>query len=96
MRRFAIWLGLLGLWMAPAWAAASAPLTSLRQIHILSNDQARQALPVAFAATVTYYDPALMGLWVQDAGDALYVETWTQAKLVPGDHAGQLSAHCGG
>ena len=85
MRRFAIWLGLLGLWMAPAWAAASAPLTSLRQIHILSNDQARQALPVAFAATVTYYDPALMGLWVQDAGDALYVETWTQAKLVPGD-----------
>jgi diguanylate cyclase (GGDEF)-like protein len=85
MRRFVAWFGLLGLWALPAWAATPGPLTSLRQIHALTNRQAREALPVAFAATVTYYDPALMGLWVQDGGDAIYVETWTPAKLVPGD-----------
>ena len=60
-------------------------LTSLRKIHILTNDQARNALPVAFTATVTYFDRGLMGLWVQDGDVAIYVETWTQTKLVPGD-----------
>jgi diguanylate cyclase (GGDEF)-like protein len=85
MRRFVVVLGLFCLWAVPTRAVAPALLTSLRQIHLLSNDQARQALPVAFAATVTYYDPALMGLWVQDGGEAIYVETWTHTKLAPGD-----------
>lgn len=85
MKRFAVWLGLVCLWAMPCRAAAPAPLTSLRQIHALTNDQAGQGLPVAFTATVTYYDPALMGLWVQDAGQAIYVETLTKPSLAAGD-----------
>jgi diguanylate cyclase (GGDEF)-like protein len=85
MRRSLVWFGLLLLWVMPAYATGPAPLASLRQIRDLSNDQARQALPVAFQAVVTYYDPALWGLWVQDAGQAIYVETGTATRLVPGD-----------
>jgi diguanylate cyclase (GGDEF)-like protein len=85
MRRLAVWLGLLCLWASPSWAAATAPLTSLLQVHNLSNEQAGQGLPVALAATVTYYDPALMGLWVQDGGQAIYVEALSKLNVVPGD-----------
>lgn len=42
-------------WFCTAMAAERAPLTSLRTIHTLSNDQAGQGLPVAFEATVTYF-----------------------------------------
>ena len=41
-------------WASVAWAAAPAPLTTLPAIHVLSNEQASHALPVAFEATVTY------------------------------------------
>lgn len=85
MRRSIGWCGLLLLWVMPAYATGPAALSSLRQIHDLSNAQAHQALPAAFEATVTYYDPALWGLWVQDAGQAIYVETATATRLVPGD-----------
>jgi len=85
MRRFTVWLGLVCLWALPASALSSPPLTSLRQVHNLRNDQAAQGLPVALAATVTYYDPALMGLWVQDDGQAIYVETLSKPVLAPGD-----------
>jgi diguanylate cyclase (GGDEF)-like protein len=70
----------------PAMGAASPqPLTTLDQIHALTNAQADQAFPVAFEATVTLYDRPLFGLWVQDRGHAIYVETATPANLVPGD-----------
>jgi diguanylate cyclase (GGDEF)-like protein len=69
----------------PVQASAVAALTSLRQIHNLTNVQADAGVPVAFAATVTYYDPGLQGLWVQDDGVALYVQTATISRLVPGD-----------
>ncbi|HTV16588.1 MAG TPA: GGDEF domain-containing protein [Acidobacteriaceae bacterium] len=69
----------------PAVEAAPPALTTLGQVHSLSNAQANQALPVAFTATVTLYDRPLFGLWVQDAGQAVYVETGTPKNLVPGD-----------
>jgi diguanylate cyclase (GGDEF)-like protein len=85
MKRTSGWLGLLIVWALVAYAGAPQPLTRLSQIHALSNDQAQAGLPVAFEATVTYYDPGLPGLWVQDGGVAVYVEAFTRATLAPGD-----------
>jgi diguanylate cyclase (GGDEF)-like protein len=68
-----------------ACAAPTAPLTSLRAIHALSNAEASQVLPVAFEATVTYF-PGYQGLlFVQDDDLAVFVLYTTKSKLVPGD-----------
>jgi diguanylate cyclase (GGDEF)-like protein len=64
---------------------AQAPLTSLRQIHALSNDQATHKLPVAFEATVTYFRGYEKTMFVQDGDAAIYVQATTNAKLQPGD-----------
>ena len=78
---FAILLG-----CAPAgWATAPIALTSLRAIHTLTNEQARQALPVAFQATVTYFRSYERSLFVQEGDVAIYVAATTNADLVPGD-----------
>jgi diguanylate cyclase (GGDEF)-like protein len=66
-------------------AEAQAPLTSLRQIHALTNDQAIHSLPVAFEATVTYFRGYEKTLFVQDGDVAIYVQAITDAKLSPGD-----------
>ncbi len=42
-------------------------------------------MPVAFEATVTYYDKTNVDLFVQDGNDAIYVETKTNEDLVTGD-----------
>ncbi len=71
---------------APAcWAAASAPLTTLRAVAALTNDQASRRQPVAFEATVTYYVRTLKNLDVQDGDIGIYVKTTNDAVLVPGD-----------
>jgi diguanylate cyclase (GGDEF)-like protein len=85
MRSSSIWLQFLFLCIVPIHASAPQPLDSLRQIHALSNGQADRGVPVAFEATVTHYDPGLLGLWVQDDGLAVYVETGVGTKLVLGD-----------
>jgi diguanylate cyclase (GGDEF)-like protein len=72
-------------WGAAVSAAAPAPLTTLRAIHALTNAEADQGLPVAFEATVTYYNGAIYTLFVQDGGAAIYVTPTRNAKLVPGD-----------
>ncbi|MGA2085859.1 MAG: GGDEF domain-containing protein [Terracidiphilus sp.] len=77
---FAIILG----WASAAWAAP-APLTTLRAIHALTNDQASHALPVTFEATVTYFRSYEHLLFVQDGDVAIYVRPPTSAQLVPGD-----------
>ena len=41
---------LLG-WAAAAWSATPATLTTLSQIHALTNAEASKELPVAFEAT---------------------------------------------
>jgi diguanylate cyclase (GGDEF)-like protein len=61
------------------------PLTSIHAIHILPKSEAQTGLPVAFEATVTYYNRSDVDLFVQDGGEAIYVETKPGEDLVPGD-----------
>ena len=70
---------------ASALAADPAPLTSLRAIHAVTNEQAKAALPVAFEATVIYYRDYEKTMFVQDGDVAIYVQPTTTLKLVPGD-----------
>jgi diguanylate cyclase (GGDEF)-like protein len=68
-------------------AAFSAPatITSLTAIHKLTNQQAGQATPAEFEATVTYYAKGSIDLFVEDNGMAIYVQVPTNLDLVPGD-----------
>jgi diguanylate cyclase (GGDEF)-like protein len=68
-----------------AWSAEPGPLTTLHAIHSLKKDEARAGLPVAFDATVTYYNSSDVDLFVQDGDEAIYVETKPNEDLVPGD-----------
>ncbi|HUN86130.1 MAG TPA: GGDEF domain-containing protein [Terracidiphilus sp.] len=73
-------------WTLHASAASPpAPLTTLHAIHLLTKDKAGKGLPVVFEATVTYYNPSDVDLFVQDGGEAVYVETKRNEPLVPGD-----------
>lgn len=72
-------------WDADAWAAQPATLTTLQAIKTLAKDEAGKGLPVAFEATVTYYNPSDVDLFVQDGGEAVYVETKRNEALIPGD-----------
>jgi diguanylate cyclase (GGDEF)-like protein len=72
-------------WAAVAWAAAPAPITTLRALSSLSNAQAGKSLPVAFEATVTYYAKGDVDLFVQDGDLAIYVEAPRNANVDPGD-----------
>jgi diguanylate cyclase (GGDEF)-like protein len=75
---------LLG-WNTAAGAAVPAPLTTLRAVQAITNEQASQAPPVAFEATVTYFRDYEKTMFVQDGDSAIYVYLTTQVKLVPGD-----------
>jgi len=68
-----------------ARAAEPAPLTTLHAIHSLSRAEAAAGLPVAFEATVTYYSKTDIDLFVQEAGQAIYVETTPNQNLTLGD-----------
>ena len=68
-----------------AWAAGPAALTTLHAIHALSKADAQKGLPVAFEATVTYYTRTGIDLFVQDGGEAIYVETRPFQDLTLGD-----------
>ena len=70
---------------AIAWAEAPAPLTTLRAISALTNDQATQQLPVAFEATVTYFPGYDNLLFMQDGDQAIFVLATTPVNLLPGD-----------
>jgi diguanylate cyclase (GGDEF)-like protein len=73
-------------WVSAAWGAATpAPLTTLQEIHGLTNAKASLGLPVAFEATVTYYPGYAHLLFVQDGSQAIFVLATTDAKLAPGD-----------
>ncbi len=66
-------------------AATPAPLTTLRAVAALTNAEASQHQPVFFEATVTYYRGYERNLFVQDGGDAIYVDAPSTLNLVPGD-----------
>ena len=72
-------------WAAAVWAATPLPLTTVKAIHNLTDAEARQGLPVAFEATVTYFRQYQKNLYVQDDGAATFVKATTDLKLVPGD-----------
>lgn len=69
---------------ASAWAAPP-PLTTLQAIRSLSRAEANQGLPVAFAATVTYYDNTGIDLFVQDGDAAIYIFAEPNAHWLTGD-----------
>lgn len=68
-----------------AWAAGPATITTLHNIRTLTKAEARNGLPVAFEATVTYYNRSDIDLFVQDGEEAIYVETKANEDLAPGD-----------
>lgn len=67
------------------WSQTPAILTSLNQIHALSNQQARSAPPVAFEATVTDVRVYERMMFVQDGDIAIFVYTPANIKVAPGD-----------
>jgi len=78
---FAIILG----WASTACAAPPGALTTLHAVRSITGAEARQGLPVAFEATVTYYDANGVDLFVQQGNEAIYVESKPHENLVPGD-----------
>ncbi len=68
-----------------AWSAEPGVLTTLHAVHALSKAEAARERPVAFEATVTYYNRNDVDLFVQEGGEAVYVETQPQQDLTPGD-----------
>jgi len=68
-----------------AFAADPAPLTTLHAVRTLTLADAQRGIPVAFEATVTYYNPIDVDLFVQDGDDAIYVEAKISETLLPGD-----------
>jgi diguanylate cyclase (GGDEF)-like protein len=64
---------------------AAGTVTSLAEIHKLTNADASRAVPVAFEATVTFFLPYERTLFVQDGQDAIYVQATTNLALKPGD-----------
>jgi diguanylate cyclase (GGDEF)-like protein len=65
--------------------AQPAPLSTLRAIRALSNQQASQGLPVQFQATITYVRTYARELFVEDGDQGLFVDWATQNLLQPGD-----------
>ena len=85
--RFPAWfaLAIAAGWIPAARAAGPEQLTTLHAVHSLSRERAQSGLPVAFDATVTYYSPTNVDLFVQDGDEAIYVETKPNETLIPGD-----------
>ena len=71
--------------LAAAFAAEPDVLLTLHAVRSLTKTEAQRGLPVSFEATVTYYNKSDVDLFVQEAGDAIYVETKRNQDLTPGD-----------
>ena len=70
---------------ALACGQSPAPLTSLAQIHTLTNEEAAKHIPVDFQATVTYFRNYEHTLFVQDGGAPIYVNAPSDVIAIPGD-----------
>ena len=68
-----------------ALAGSPAPLTSVRAVHGITNEQAAQSIPVQFQATVNYYSRGDIDMFVQDGSFAQYVEAPRDLPVVLGD-----------
>ena len=71
--------------LAASGAAPSTPPNTLHAISALTNDEARQAIPVEFEATVGYSRGYENLLFVQDGTDAIFVRPPTGTQLATGD-----------
>jgi diguanylate cyclase (GGDEF)-like protein len=85
MKRLVPAFAVILVWASIACAAPPGALTTLHAIRSLTGAKARQELPVAFAATVTYYDNNGVDLFVQQDNEAVYVESKPHEGLAPGD-----------
>jgi diguanylate cyclase (GGDEF)-like protein len=85
MKRLIPVLAIVLGWATAAWPLRPATLTSVRAISALSDDEARQKLPVAFEATVTYYRDYEHQLFVQDGDLAIFVYLPTKDRIAAGD-----------
>lgn len=83
MRRIVAALAFLAL--GTAFRLHAAPLTSLAQVHRLTNQQAAAAGSADFDATVTFYRNFENSLFVQDGDTAIYVEPDHPYALSAGD-----------
>jgi diguanylate cyclase (GGDEF)-like protein len=75
----------LAIGVPRAWPADSAPLTTLHAVHSLTLAEARLGPAVAFEATVTYYSPSDVDLFVEEGSEAVYVEAKANEDFKPGD-----------
>jgi diguanylate cyclase (GGDEF)-like protein len=72
-------------WASAARAALPGKLTTLHAVHELSHVEAKTGPAAAFEATLTYYNPKDVDLFVQDGNEAVYVQFTRGSSLVPGD-----------
>ena len=70
---------------AVALSAGPQILTSLSDVHRLTNQQANNAISVAFEATVVYSRGSESLLFVQDDDAALFVRPPSTSQWIPGD-----------
>src|SRR5208337_1573917 len=68
--------------------AALPVLTTVGQVHRLKESEARRGYPVHLRAQVTYFNPVLSNLTVQDQTDGIYVAVGR--NNVPPLWAGQI------
>jgi diguanylate cyclase (GGDEF)-like protein len=84
-RRLILALAIAAASATAASAADGGTLTTLHAIHLLTKAEAGAGVPVAFEATVTYYNKTDIDLFVQEGDEAIYVETKSNEDLLPGD-----------
>jgi diguanylate cyclase (GGDEF)-like protein len=85
IRVLALAFAIAASWGTIALAAEPGTITTLHDIHTLSKAEAGKGLSVAFEATVTYYNKSDVDLFVQEGGEAIYVETKPNEGLMVGD-----------
>jgi diguanylate cyclase (GGDEF)-like protein len=85
VRKAVLLLTAIPAFAAASGAAPSSPPNTLHAISALTNDEARQAIPVEFEATVGYSRGYENLLFVQDGTDAIFVRPPTGMQLATGD-----------
>lgn len=83
--RLRILISILALTSGLACAADSKFIPTLQAVHVLTNAEAAQGLPVAFEASVTYYQKGNIDLFVQDGDAAIYVQSTPNGNFKTGD-----------
>jgi diguanylate cyclase (GGDEF)-like protein len=82
--RQALMAVVLAIWGSVAWAQPWV-LTTVRAVHDLPADEAAKGIPVHLIATVTYYQPSEITLFIADATGAVYIKTSKTYPIRRGD-----------